>query len=177
MSARYYEAPEVKAIALKLKAAHHPHLRGVRLEFLFSSKPMKMKGKEVWATMRKVSGLNAFLAGETDEDGPGAFFCMVVSAPIWEELSVARREALVDHELAHAWVEEKDDGSQTLMLLSHDCEDFAQIVARHGLYKEEISQFADVAYQAMQKSLYDDNVSVTFAGETKEEPERQLRIA
>jgi Putative phage metallopeptidase len=163
MSTKFIAAPEVENVARAIISEHHPHLRNVRVEYLFSVKDIKSKGKEVWGTMRKVSSLAAFLAGETDEDGPGAFFCMVISLPVWKALDAARREALVDHELSHAWIEEKEDGSVSLQLLHHDLEEFMGVVLRRGLWRNEVEQFADVVAQAAQRSLYDSDVEVTFA--------------
>jgi len=155
MTAKFIPAPEVEAVARAIIREHHPHLQNARLECLFSIKDMKSKGKEVWGTMRKVSSLAAFLAGETDGDGPGAFFCMVISQPVWRALDQTRREALVDHELSHAWIEEKEDGSLSLQLLHHDLEEFMGVVLRRGLWRNEVEQFADVVAQAQQRSLYE----------------------
>jgi len=155
MPAKFVPAPEVETVARTIIREHHPHLQNARLDYLFSVKEIHSKGKEVWGTMRKVSSLAAFLAGETDGDGPGAFFCMVISQPVWRALDQARREALVDHELSHAWIEEKEDGSLSLQLLHHDLEEFMGVVLRRGLWRNEVEQFADVVAQAQQRSLYE----------------------
>lgn len=167
MATRYTAAPEVQVVARPLMAAHHPHLLHVRVEFLFVDKIPQRNGKQIWGTARKVTSLAAFLADESGEGEP--FFCVVITRPIWEVLSTEQRAALVDHELCHCWVEEKEDGSSSLVLLSHDLEEFAQVVLRHGLWRDEVTQFHDVAVQAVQRSLYED---------TEEAPtDRQSRVA
>ncbi len=171
MPAKFIAAPEVEQIARELIRAHHPHLRLARMEFLFSPKGTKSKGREVWGTMRKVSSLSAFLAGETDEEGPGALFCMVISEPIWNVLTAARRRALVDHELAHAWIEAKDDGSLALQIVGHDVEEFASVILRHGLYRDDLVQLSDCMAQAAQRSLYEGDDGQDAADN------RQARIA
>ena len=160
MSTRYMPAPEVEKIGRDLIGKHHRHLLQCRVTFLFCDKTPKKAGREVWGTARRVSSLNAFLAGEDDADGPGAFFVIVISEPVWNLLRPEQRVALIDHELCHCWVEEKEDGNLSLQLVSHDLEEFAQIVLRHGLWREEVTQFYDVATQAAQRSLYEDEVTI-----------------
>jgi hypothetical protein len=167
MSAKFIAAPEVESMARTIISEHHPHLRNARVEYLFSVKDIKSKGKEVWGAMRKVSSLAAFLAGETDEDGPGAFFCMVISLPVWKALDAAQREALVDHELSHAWIEEKEDGTLSLQLLHHDLEEFMGVVLRRGLWRNEVEQFADVVAQAAQRSLYEPEIETSIVREVQ----------
>lgn len=153
MPARYYKAPEVEAVARPIIAAHHRHLLHVRIEYLFVEKTPTRKGKEVWGSTRKVSSLAAFLADAEGEGEP--FFCIVIAAPVWKVLSAEKRAALVDHELMHCWLEEKDNGLVSLVLLPHDLEEFCQIVVRHGLWRDDLGLFAEVASQALQRSLYE----------------------
>lgn len=157
MPVSYSKAPEVEVLARSLIAAHHPHLINTKISYLFVDKTPVRNGKEVWATARKVSSLAAFLADDEGEGEP--FFCIVVAEPIWERLSVEKQTALVDHELMHCWLEEKENGSVSLVLLPHDMEEFSQIVIRHGLWREDLSQFAEVASQALQRSLYEVDVA------------------
>lgn len=63
-------APEVRAVAEDLIKKHHRHLLsdGVRIDFLFRSKPQKKLGKVELGTARKVSSLAAYLASERMEE-------------------------------------------------------------------------------------------------------------
>lgn len=153
MSTRYSKAPAVERIGRELIAEHHRHLTNTRVEYLFIDKTPTRSGKEIWGTARRISSLAAFLADDGEEGEP--FFCITISSPVWNTLTEEKRRALVDHELSHCWIEEKEDGSQSLVLLSHDLEEFAAVVLRHGLYREEVAQFHDVAVQAAQRSLYE----------------------
>lgn len=159
---KYREAPEVEKIAADLIPQYHQHLLDfkVKLRYVFVSKTPKTKGKEVWGTCRKVSGLNAYLeGGEHDGDGE-SFFVITISEPVWEVLPPEKRVALVDHELCHAMAEVKQakdeadadadaeieqDNPVKLSVEPHDLEEFACIVRRHGLWREDIKEFVEAA--------------------------------
>jgi hypothetical protein len=146
MTAVYTKAPEVQKIAEKLIEKYHQHLTdfNVRVDYYFVDKTPVRGGKEVWGTCRKVTSLNAFLAAD-DQSGGDPFYVIVISEPIWEMLPPDKKEALVDHELCHAGAEyqEKDDEEPAvkLNLKPHDLEEFACIVRRHGLWREDIEEF------------------------------------
>lgn len=148
-------APEVEEIAKELIGKYHGHLLDfkVRIEYAFTNKTPKNKGKEVWAYVRKVSSLMAYLS-ETQETA-GDFFAMVVSKPVWELLPPDKRQALVDHELCHLWAEadqaDEDDADAIpeepvkLSLNSHDVEEFSPVVRRWGLWREDVEDFVNAA--------------------------------
>lgn len=160
---KFYEAPEVETIALGLIDKYHQHLIDfqVKVRYLFVSKTPKSKGKEVWGTCRKISGLNAYLEGGSKEDEP--FFVITISRDVWDILPQEKREALIDHELAHAWAEVKQakdeadadvdaeieqDNPVKLSVKSHDLEEFSCIVRRHGLWRVDIEEFVEAALKA-----------------------------
>lgn len=159
---KYFESPEVKAIAEELIPQYHQHLIDfqVKLRYLFVNKTPKSGGKEVWGTCRKVSGINAYLeGGESDEP----FFVITISKDVWDILPPDKRIALVDHELCHAAAEVKQakeeadvsgqevdnqietDHPVKLSINPHDLEEFSCIVRRHGLWREEIEEFVSAA--------------------------------
>jgi hypothetical protein len=150
-SAKYHPAPEVREIAERLITKYHQHLLdfNVKLEYVFVDKTPKAKGIEIWGTCRKVSSLNAFLANA--QDGSDPFFVITISEPVWDVLPPDKREALVDHELCHAWAEasqkEDDDESDPVKLSvrPHDLEEFSCIVRRHGLWRDNVKSFVDAA--------------------------------
>jgi hypothetical protein len=140
-AAVYSPAPAVKEVAEPLIVQYHGHLKdfNVRIEYVFTDKMPKRGGKDVWAFVRKVTNLNAYLATKTGD--ADAFFVMVVSEHIWDLLSDRGRKALVDHELCHmgAEVQEKEDGEVVkLTLIPHDMEEFLAINRRWGLWQEEV---------------------------------------
>lgn len=159
--AKFKDAPEVEAIANHLIPKYHQHLIdfSVRIRYAFVDKTPKSKGKETWGTCRKVSGLNAFLEGQSEDSDP--FFVITISEPVWDVLPHDKRIALVDHNLCHAWAEAKQqkdeadgdsdmevDNPVKLFMVPHDLEEFSCIVRRHGLWKEDICDFVDAALKA-----------------------------
>ena len=128
-------AGEVKEIANELIRKTHTHLAQVRIEYLFDLGQPMSGGKLRWGCCVKLTGRNAFLANE-DEDG-APFFCVVITEIVWKHLKPKEREALVDHELSHAWRDE--DGN--LKLLPHDIEEFTGTFKRYGVWRPDIEKF------------------------------------
>jgi predicted metallopeptidase len=162
--AKYFEAPEVEEIAVDLIEKYHQHLSeySVKIRYVFSDKTPNSKGKEVWGTCRKVSGLNAYLEGNSP-DGE-SFFVITISKEIWDILPKDKKIALVDHELCHAWAEvkqKKDDSDSDeeletdnpvkLGIKPHDLEEFSCIVRRHGLWRDDIQEFVEAALKTKPK--------------------------
>jgi predicted metallopeptidase len=148
MAALYYPAPEVETLSKDIITKYHEHLKDTRIEYVFTDKVPKQGNKEIWAYVRKISSLNAYLASEAVDQNnvqTTPFFVMVVTEPIWKELSNAKREALIDHELLHCGVEIDDEGTAKLKLLPHDLEEFTAIVQRHGLWREDVKRFVETA--------------------------------
>lgn len=162
---KYFEAPEVEKIAEGLIEKYHQHLvdLSVKIRYVFVDKTPTSKGKEVWGTCRKVSGLNAYLEGGSP-DGE-SFFVVTISKEIWDVLPDDKKLALVDHELCHAWAEvkkseedEEDTGEELesdnpvkISVKPHDLEEFSCIVRRHGLWREDIKDFVDAALKSKPK--------------------------
>lgn len=103
----YSPAPAVKRIAADLIRDCHRHLDGVHVEYVFRDEAAKSKGKPVMGAARLISGLNAYLALNTDQrliasaipDSADRFFCIEIAEDIWQRLPEPARVALVDHEL------------------------------------------------------------------------------
>lgn len=172
---QYRVANEVRKIAQPIIADHHRHLVNTRIEFLFSDTMPTRGGAEVWATTRKISGLASFLASEDeypstwidkedDSEGapeyPGPFFVMVVSSPIWPDLTVAQKKALVEHELCHMQVSEE---TEKLSLQGHFIEEFPEVVKRHGLWRREAEVFHQTSAEAATQ------LTLSDAGEADDE--------
>ena len=167
--ASYRPAPDVKRIADDLIEKYHRHLIDfqVKMEYVFVDKTPKSKGREVWGTCRKITGLNAFLSNEEEEP----YFVIVISEPVWDVLPHDKRVALVDHELCHAWAEasqkEDTDGSEEVIKLSvtpHDCEAFNAEIRRHGLWREDIEDLVNTALRAK-----DEQKQIHQGSETEEQ--------
>ena len=142
--ANYRPAPEVKAVADKLIPKYHQHLidNDVRVDYVFIDKTPKSKGREIWGRCRKVSGLGAFLAN--DQQGSDPFFVIEISEDVWDVLPSDKREALVDHELCHAYAVPAEEETK-LSVEPHDLEEFVCIVRRHGLWRDDVEAFVNAA--------------------------------
>jgi len=145
----YKEAPEVKAVAEKLIDQYHQHIRdfNVRVDYLFIDKIPLKGGKEVWGSCRKITNLNAYLAKDK-QSGGDPFFVITIAEPVWDILPEKERQALLDHELSHTAAEYKESDEENVVKLSlkpHDMEEFACIVKRHGMWRQDIEDFVKAA--------------------------------
>lgn len=166
MPDKFDEAPVVEKIAEDLISKYHRHLLdfNVKIKYAFINKTPKSKGREVWGSCRKITGPAAFLAKDNPDAEP--FFLITISRDVWDVLPPEKQEALVDHELCHAWAEVKQakeeadvsqdevdeqiekDNPVKLSVKPHDLEEFSCIVRRHGLWREDIEDFVDAALKA-----------------------------
>lgn len=97
-------------------------------------------------------------ASELDRELAPYDFVILLNKDFWQNphVSDAQRDALLDHELMHAAValDEKGDpkrdeaGRTIYRIRKHDLEEFADIVARHGLYKRDIEEFVRALHRA-----------------------------
>ena len=55
---------------------------------------------------------------------------------VWNRLGGKGRRALIDHELTH--FTETEDGDLTTV--GHDLEEFAEVIARNGLWRDELTK-------------------------------------
>lgn len=154
VSTTYRDAPEVEEVAEPILREHHPELYEIRdrIRFVFVSPIPIRGGKNIWGRCRKVSGLNAFLARDDEEDEDGEpFFVIEIAEGIWSILHAEARRALVDHELCHATTGFDGDGNLKLEIVPHDLEEFTAVVGRHGIWRPEIEKLIDAAEDAPQR--------------------------
>lgn len=163
----YRHASAVKAIAEKLIADHHNHLDGTHIEYVFRDKAANSGGKEVWGKARKISGLNAYLAGDIGEGvDVEDFFVIEIAEDVWRILDGDQRVALVDHELHHCTIAINDDNVVTgLAIAPHDLEEFKAVVERHGLWRPDITEFLKAAHDSGQLSIFDKTMTISANGE------------
>lgn len=172
----YRPAPELAERACPIIAEHHSDLSlyGVEPLWVWRSTAAKSKGRLVLGKARKLSGLAAALLfasehndgdtqeGDVDEEENVDRFVIEIAEDTWLDLSSKQKDALLDHELAHLYVEEDDDGTAVLSLRAHDVEEFAAIVRRRGLWKPDLESFGAAVEDAKQLSL-DDEIEVTIS--------------
>jgi hypothetical protein len=143
----YSPAPEVERIAKKLIAKYHRHLNGEEIRYVFRDEHANSKGKVVAGKARLIGGFTAWLASSepmTEMQEADKFFVIEIAADVWNALGDDQRTALVDHELCHCVI---DVEKSQLGLIGHDVEEFADVLARHGLWRPEIEAFVKASAQ------------------------------
>ena len=160
-SVTYRPADEAAEIAARLIPEWHPHLVDARIVYVFRSEAEIREGKLKLGSCRKVGGLNAWLAQSNDPPQPDGndFFVIELAEPEWHErLSDRQREALVDHELSHAYCEWGENEELKLSLVHHDIEEFAVIIDRHGLWHDDLTVFASSIAGALNVRIDDSDI-------------------
>ncbi len=178
MPTTFEDAPEVEDIAGRLIRDHHAYLRQSDIRYLFRVADSWTKsGKEVYGQATVVSGAMRHIAGDADA-------VVLVNARIWSDLSDAQREALVDHELTHLQprtdadgdIQSHPDGRPILCTTSHDVEEFAAVIKRHGLWRPDLERAAAV-FRAVPMDLNppaeEDDRGADMEGAAASRPERR----
>ena len=132
MPKEYTAAPEIEKIAEKLIEILKPELEGFEIRYIFNVENPRKDGREVTALARKVTGLNAYLAGNAE-----GFFVLEFGQPAYDELEPAQVVAVVHHELCHFGI--SDEGQ--LRIVPHDTEEFNEIAATHGSFHDGLIRF------------------------------------
>lgn len=137
---------EIQDMAKRLIDRHHSHLVEAKICVMFRSGSWRSKGKDVLGRAIKVSDRDKLLHGYD--------FLIILNEKKWYELNHKQQEALLDHELCHCQRGvDSLDGSPTWCIGSHDVEEFAAIIRRHGLWRENVAHFVN---QHWQLSMFDD---------------------
>jgi len=143
----FENAYEVEIIARKCIGSHHGHLVEARIKYLFREGPWSSKDRTTWGRGFKVTARERFLTGFD--------FCVVINRKVWSIIEQHQKVALVDHELSHCGrrADDDEDGNPQWYEVSHDIEDFAGIVRRHGLWSEDVRKIARAIEQHSGPSL------------------------
>ncbi len=134
MPKEFTDAPQVERIAVRLIEILKPELEGFTIRYIFASENPKKDGRDAIGSMRKITGLNAYLAGE-----PEGFFVLETGIPAYLELTTNQKIAYIHHELCHPGVDENGN----LTLYPHDIQEFNEVAAAHGAYFDRLQIFAD----------------------------------
>jgi len=127
---------------------YHKDLDPNRILVVFTSKEMTTKGKRALAKMGTASPMVnigfAAGAGLASADGDGmdrmVDFIMTIDQEIWFQLQPPEQEALIDHELCHAYYDDKDKPK----IVTHDFEEFTEVVERHGMWTAALNKLKKV---------------------------------
>lgn len=134
MPKEYSAAPEIERIAEKLIEILKPELEAFEIRYIFCSENPRKDGREVTALARKVTGLNAYLAGN-----PEGFFVLEFGRTAFDELTESQIVTIVYHELLHFGI--SDDGN--LWIVPHDIEEFSEVARIFGSYHDGLINFAE----------------------------------
>lgn len=152
----YSNAPEVEKVAKGLIRKHHAHLEECEVRFVFRSEAAKRGGQTVLGDAKKVSGLNSFFAHRLMENYPlpteaqltaPTFFAIVVAKDLWDLVGKTEHEALVDSLLCRCRTQESANGLR-LTLAAPEAQEFAEVVARHGMWRDSLRKLVGAAYKA-----------------------------
>jgi hypothetical protein len=140
---------EVYPILDRLVEKRRPDLSeaNIALAWRFGFKRNK-DGQLVLGKCKKVS--------ELDKQFQGHDFVIILNSEAWEHLSDEQREALVFHELCHAAIAEDQNGNpkkdargrQVYRIKKHDIEEFGDVVALYGCYKQDLENFVATAMRS-----------------------------
>ncbi len=144
-----FPAPEAEKLGTERIGKYHPHLAEAYILYLFTTARRTRQSKVVLGSAQKLSDLQRFLSsGNAQDASEGADFIILLSQGEWKDLNEGQRNALVDHELLHCQRNgHDDDGSPIWGLRGHDVEAFAEEIRRHGLWKEDVREFAESVKQ------------------------------
>jgi hypothetical protein len=166
----FARAPDVAAVAARLIEHFHPHLDGVRVEYVFTAKPIRSGGRELAGRARVVRGLMAYVATPDHPDGEAnPFFVIEISRRHWLMASPAQK---VDHELNHCGF---DDERGDLCIVPHDVEEFHVIAARHGAWTDSLEIFNEALNSDAHR--LDQAERIEIAAGSAQAPAREERIA
>ncbi len=94
---------------------------------------------------------------ELEQDLCGCDFVILLNHEAWNaaDFDASQQRALIDHELCHCAVKYDADGEVQLdkrekpvwRMRSHDVEEFADVVSRHGHWKADLLLFAQAALE------------------------------
>lgn len=126
----------MRKIAEKLIEVFKPEIEAwdVPVKYVMASENPKKDGRECIGLARRITGLNAYLAGH-----PNGFFLIETGIPAYENLLPNEKIAYVHHELCHFGISELGK----LELIPHDIEEFFEVARVHGAYFDRLQIFAD----------------------------------
>lgn len=128
----YSKAPEyVVEMVHEVAEQCHARLDGTSIAVLFQDQATKCHGRAAIATASlPPKRMAPLLDGKYD-------FVICIAEPEWDELDEGQRKAVIDHELCHCAL---DPTSGKPFIRPHDYEEFAEVVARHGMWRKDTAE-------------------------------------
>lgn len=148
---RYKEEQALVDVATGLMDKFHPHLKILRIGFLFREEASISDGKVIVGMAMRNDDRNWTLSKKGSSKGQGIDAIIEVAKDVWEDAEPRFREALIDHELSHiGLIEDKETGTLVMDEITgrikikvrpHDIEEFEGVLTRHGAYHEALRTF------------------------------------
>lgn len=111
----------------------HAHLVRARIGFIFQIPASTQDGRLVLGRAQRI--------GERQQAaGLALDFLITIAEDQWNVMSPERRMALLDHELSHCGGNSVDGWK----LRTHEVQEFLGVIDRHGLYRFELSEMAEI---------------------------------
>ena len=140
-------AEDVHDVAARVIDKWHSDLAEAKIVYLFKDvDTWNSKGKTVFARTCKAPEQWQFLAG--------CDLLVIVNKKVWERLDYKQRDALIDHELCHVLKDIDEKGNPKWSMVTHDVEEFAAVIQRHGMWMDELKKFMRVAQQMTIEELH-----------------------
>jgi len=131
----YGMAESVKEVAERLIPEINPDIASANILYLFKSKPFKQSGNIIPGVVKKVPDWVQYV---TEFD-----FVIIVGLPTWNEYSSTQRTAAVDHLISMISAEEDEQtGEMKYAIKKPTVQEFPEVVARNGLWNDEITDMA-----------------------------------
>jgi hypothetical protein len=140
--ATYREAEGPRKVAKPYLDQYHSHVKKIRVEYLFTDKPIRVNGQERPIKVQRVSGLNAYLVTRNDDEPEAEFVVVIVNEEVWKLYDDSQREAVMDMALMYISV---DQESGAVSLRSEDVHGFSEILERHGAWEPNLKNFIEAA--------------------------------
>ena len=130
----YIDADEAKHVAqTAVLPKWHQGLQGATIAYLFDPDSLTVKGRDVWAKIRKATAVETHLTAID--------LVLLIARPAWDACTDSQRIALLDHEFCHVEIDETEDGGVVYRMVGHDLEEFRAVVRRHGDWSADITLF------------------------------------
>jgi len=137
---KYGYAEEAHEIAARVIDKWHSNLAECKIVYLFKDvRSWESKGKTVFAKTYKAPEQWQYLSGYD--------IVVIVNLKAWGPMNIKQKEALIDHELCHVDKEIGKNGEPKYSLVTHDVEEFAAVIRRHGLWTKDAQTFFTAAQQ------------------------------
>jgi hypothetical protein len=174
---QYEISQDAAKVAKDLIRQHHPDLKPKDIRYVMQirkdaetgeAQQQMRKGKPVFADVKVVGGLNAFLiSGEarTDDNGPTPIAVVLISNYAWNKFNQKQREACLDEQLCRLDYD-LETGRPTV--LAFDANVMTLNVKRYGAWHEDLARMFEASKEMPLFELIKEE-PVTASAEAKQQ--------